>query len=299
MEQPCPHVGSYCTDRPHSVLHSETQPAKTLLSCPLPQHLPEWKETCSPLAEHVMLRPNQAEFKKLFKRVLLCCYNCLSPCDNYTFISPLTCWFNVVWCSHHLLCKPSVNLEYIRRECSRIIFTYLRIMSSSSSCWNDGTRKGCGRKQSWPSLRHHLGIRLNRRNSFSVNWPKLEPLHTYLLTPWSTSLLEKLTDPQLVTKFHAFYGNWKFINSFTSARHLSLSWASLIQFLPPHPTSGRSILILASHRRLGIPRGLFPRGFHTKTPYAPLLSHTRATCPAHLILLCLTPEQYWVRSTSH
>ena len=42
----------------------------------------------------------------------------------------------------------------------------------------------------------------------------------------------------------------KFITVFTSARHLSLSWASSIQFIPPHPTSWRSILILSSHLRL-------------------------------------------------
>jgi hypothetical protein len=44
-----------------------------------------------------------------------------------------------------------------------------------------------------------------------------------LLTPWSKVLLEKLTGSQLVKKFLAFYGNWRFIIALTSARHLSLS----------------------------------------------------------------------------
>ena len=52
---------------------------------------------------------------------------------------------------------------------------------------------------------------------------------TYSLTPWSRVLLEKLTGSQLVKKFPAFYGIWMFISAFTSARHLSLSWASSIQ----------------------------------------------------------------------
>jgi len=53
-------------------------------------------------------------------------------------------------------------------------------------------------------------------------------LITYLLTPCSTVLLEKLTGFKLVKKFPAFYGTRRFITAVTSARHLSLSSASLI-----------------------------------------------------------------------
>ena len=45
----------------------------------------------------------------------------------------------------------------------------------------------------------------------------------YILTPWSRVLLEKLTSLHLVKKFPAFYGTQRFIITFTSARHLSLS----------------------------------------------------------------------------
>ena len=48
-------------------------------------------------------------------------------------------------------------------------------------------------------------------------------LLTYLLTPWSRVLLEKLASLQLVKKFPAFYGTRKFLTALTSARHLSLS----------------------------------------------------------------------------
>jgi hypothetical protein len=61
-------------------------------------------------------------------------------------------------------------------------------------------------------------------------------LLTYLLTPRSTVLLEKLTGFQLVKKFPAFYGTRMFITAFTTARQLSLSLASSIQstaHIPP------------------------------------------------------------------
>ena len=54
---------------------------------------------------------------------------------------------------------------------------------------------------------------------------------------------------------------------------------------PPHPSFLRSILILSSHLRLGLPSDLLPSGFLTTTLYTPLLPSIRATCPAHLILL--------------
>ena len=84
-------------------------------------------------------------------------------------------------------------------------------------------------------------------------------LLTYLLTPWSRVLLEKLTLSQLVQKFTAFYGTRRFIAAFTSARHLS------------------------SNLRLGLPSGLFPLGFLTKILYA---SDPSPIC-AKYILLCL------------
>ena len=122
---------------------------------------------------------------------------------------------------------------------------------------------------------------------------------TYTRSPWSRALLEKLTGSQPFKKFPAFYGIRRLITAFTSARHLALSWARSIQFMPPHPTSWRSILILSSHLDLGLPTGLFPSGFPTKNLYTPLIYLIRAACPAHLILLNWSHKQYWVRSTDH
>ena len=48
-------------------------------------------------------------------------------------------------------------------------------------------------------------------------------LLTYSPTPWSRVLLEKLTGFHLVKKFPEFHGMQRFITTFTSVCHLSLS----------------------------------------------------------------------------
>jgi hypothetical protein len=48
-------------------------------------------------------------------------------------------------------------------------------------------------------------------------------LHTYLLTPWSRVLLEKLTGFADSQEIPRIYGTRNFITVFTSVRHLSLS----------------------------------------------------------------------------
>ena len=114
--------------------------------------------------------------------------------------------------------------------------------------------------------RHHIVIlKLKIHLSKSLSFYLL----TYFLTPWCWVLLEKLTGLQLVKKFPTFHGTRKFITALTSVRQLSLSWASPIQYIYPHPTSWRSILILSTHLCLGLPSGLLPSGFPTKTLYTP------------------------------
>jgi hypothetical protein len=51
------------------------------------------------------------------------------------------------------------------------------------------------------------------------------------------------------------------------------SWVRSIQSMP-HPTSWRSILILSSHLRLGLPSGQLPSSLPTKFLYATLFSPT-------------------------
>ena len=118
--------------------------------------------------------------------------------------------------------------------------------------------------------------------------PMFSIINTFLLTPWSRVFLEKLTGSAASQEIPRIFVTWRFITVLTSARHLSLSWANSIQSSQPPPTSWRFILILSSHLRLGLPNGLFPSGFPTRTLCRLLPSPIRATCPAHIILVDFT-----------
>jgi len=149
------------------------------------------------------------------------------------------------------------------------------------------------------SLRRRCVLRVRNLPGLGQSQPPAIIILTYLLTPWSRILLGKLTGLQLVKEFPAFYGTRRFINAFTSARYVSLSWASSIKSIPKHPTSRRSIFILysiyawvspvVSFPQLSSPK---PRSRLSPPPHAP-------RAPPVSFFSILSPAQYWMRNTDH
>jgi hypothetical protein len=96
-------------------------------------------------------------------------------------------------------------------------------------------RRGKRLRSYWTALRRREMLEFERWSTklhcvenWLGRWYGPVVRQTYLLTPWSRVLLEKLTGLQLVKKFPAFYGTRKFITAFTSTLHMSVSWASSI-----------------------------------------------------------------------
>jgi hypothetical protein len=109
------------------------------------------------------------------------------------------------------------------------------------------------------------GFPLNVSPFFSI--PSLSsPFSCSYLTTWSRVLPEKLTVPQLLKKFPAFYGTRKFITAFTTARHLSLSWPRSFQSVFSSHFSNIHFNIIF-YVCLGLPGSLLPSGFTNKTLY--------------------------------
>ena len=137
-------------------------------------------------------------------------------------------------------------------------------------CGNIATGTVCSAVQYVWSRANNIKTSVTYIATITVTDSHYTYLYTYLLTPCCRVLLEQLTGLQLVKKFPEFHGTRRFITALTSVHHLSLSWASPIQSIYPHPTSWRSILILSTHLCLSLPSGLLPSGVPTKTLYTTL-----------------------------
>ena len=152
--------------------------------------------------------------------------------------------------------------------------------------WNDS---GGDKNQS--TLRKSCPLQIPRRLAWDWSrtsalrglwlraWPRERPSNFMEQSPFwkanrslaSQEIPRILWNPKIHYRIHNSQTHVPFLNQIDSV----------------HSTSRKSILILSSHLRLGVPSGLLPSGFPTKTLYVPLLSPIRATCPAHLTLLDL------------
>jgi hypothetical protein len=184
-------------------------------------------------------------------------------------------------------------------------------------------RKG---KCLYPSLIHFTKPDFHRvtyklkNDSFKFSWKKMidkiikiSYTKTCRFHPMKTLfiLIKKYEYWSTQTKI-GFIKTWLPFTETTRSLHYSLthswSWALLeklpIQSMPSHPISLRSILILSTHLRLGLPSGLFLSEFPTNILYAFFFSPIRATSPAHLIpfnliILIILGEEYKLWRSLH
>jgi hypothetical protein len=81
--------------------------------------------------------------------------------------------------------------------------------------------------------------------------------------------------------FPAIYGTRRFSTAFKRAFHWSLTWSRTIHSTPIHPFYARSILILLTHLRLGLPSRLYPSDF-------PVITYKSSFFPHSCYMLCST-----------
>jgi hypothetical protein len=116
------------------------------------------------------------------------------------------------------------------------------------------------------------------------------------LSSWCWVYRQMLIVPQLVKILPSFYGTWRFITVFTTAQHLSPSWARSIHSTPTHPVSLRSILILSSiyvrvYKTFSFLRFSYQHPMHINIHFSP---HTD-TRPSHTCL-CSCLWRYVIES---
>ena len=96
---------------------------------------------------------------------------------------------------------------------------------------------------------------------------------TYLLTPWSRVLLQKLTGSAASQEIPRIFGTRRFITVLTSARHLSLASANSIQSSQPPPTIHLNIILPSAS---GPPQWSLSLRFPHQNPvHTSPLPHTR------------------------
>jgi hypothetical protein len=88
---------------------------------------------------------------------------------------------------------------------------------------------------------------------------------THLLTYFMVQVFEKLNVTQLVKKYPTFLWNLKVHHRVHTSPPLDPILSQLNPVRPINPDSIRSILMLSSRLRLGLPSGLLPSRLPTKT----------------------------------
>jgi hypothetical protein len=78
---------------------------------------------------------------------------------------------------------------------------------------------------------------------------------------------------------------------FTTTHHVSIIWATLMQYMPSY--------FFKIHLRPRLPSRFFSSGFRAEVLYEFLFYLTRTTCPTHTILLHRVTRKYSVNSTNH
>jgi len=141
----------------------------------------------------------------------------------------------VVYCYVYLcLTKPSFFVTHIaeiewtvdRDEWKRLLISVM-----NCSCWTSGELLVTERLSAWQQGSYCVEFENYTRSAAIIGIDGSTKSSLEQSPSWEANIS---SDTQEIA---TFYGTRGFITAFTSARHLSLSWARSIQSIPPHPSS--------------------------------------------------------------
>jgi hypothetical protein len=200
---------------------------------------------------------------------------CNYLCEVLLIYNSLACYWSS-WTSHLW------TFQILRLPVS--VCDILSGFSGSSRCQTIKCRA-----QNTSLLRHakysNLGLLNVKHLSNSVSMTDWLTVHPIAL---NRVLLDKLIITNLVKNFPAVYGTRRFITSFVTVRHWSLSWVKCMQSTHSLLISLKSILKLFTYLHLALLSGLFLSSFLTKNLYAFFVSSICATGPT------LSPSLTWL-----
>jgi len=127
-----------------------------------------------------------------------------------------------------------------------------------------------GREETFAILRLRLGN--FDRDVNSIIWFSVRiPLLTYTMVQRLSWAANWFAASQ---KFHAFHGTRRFVTAPTSVRHLSVSWASPIQSIYPHPTCEFRYISFYVTKNICCLLSPTPTSFSTSSVHRPPIGYT-------------------------
>jgi hypothetical protein len=184
----------------------------------------------------------------------------------------------------HISLNPEWSRMPVGKDTCQTLIHYHRHVCEDYLPLRETLRSSVSRPHSCMFRGRHWSKTGSKHFSFTIRLCECRPCFALSSFWLSWGFLQKTLVVQLLKNFRTFLWNPKFRYSVHKSPPPFLI-LSQIKAVYTTPSCLKSILILSSHLRVGLPSDLFPVGFPTKILPALLLSSTLVKCSADHIFL--------------